>query len=152
MTAAWAEPIAGQLAKSRREMAEVVRKVPADAWAKPSDASGWSYHDHLSHLPASHAGVQSVMRSVIEGRAPDLSRFAVIDEANEENRQQNIDRGVDQLLGEFTAANEETERLVRQLTEDHEQYDLGPMKLGQALNGFAMHDFGHMDEIRKTLG
>lgn len=151
MTAPWAEAVAQNLEQSRRDLANLVPQVPADAWAKPSEYGGWSYKDQLAHLPESHRGVQGVLRAIMAGEDPDFSRFLKIDEINEENRVAHLDTAPEDLLISFNSASETTESMVRELTAEHEAADLGPMTLGQALQGFNMHDRAHTDELRKAL-
>jgi hypothetical protein len=151
MTASWAEPLIKQLEESRRRVLEAVPQVRDSAWEQPSEYPGWSYKDHLSHLPASHNGVHGILQAVIAGRTPDFSRFSDIDGMNEENRQSYIDTCVDDLLKAFSTGSAETVRLLAQLSEEHAGLDLGPFTLSQAILGFTMHDFEHLEQIKKAL-
>ena len=148
--APWVEPLSTQLAESRREVEEAVRRIPGTAWDRPSAYPGWSYKDHLSHLSESHRGVQAVLQAVVAGAQPDLSRFARIDATNEENRRKHLSTPVDELLAAFIRASDETERLLSELHPEQASLSLGPMTVGQAMQGFAMHDAGHLTELRKA--
>jgi uncharacterized damage-inducible protein DinB len=145
------ERIADALAAARREVAITVPEVPADAWSHESDYPGWTYKDHLSHLPESHRGVHTILRAAIEGRKPDFSRFDRLDEINEKNRVAHVATPIDELLAAFLAESAETQRLVRTLSTDDESLNLGPFTLGQALQGFVMHDTEHLGAIRGAL-
>jgi len=144
--AAWVEPLALRLAQSRREIAKVVSEVSADAW----NNAGWSYKDHLSHLPESHRGVQAVLQAFVDGRDPDFSRFDRINDINEENRQKHLATPVKELLT-ATEESEKTESILSDLSAEQADLRLGPMTLSQAIHGFSMHDDAHIEEIRKAL-
>jgi hypothetical protein len=148
----WVEPIASRLAESRLEIEKTARGVPVEAWDKASSYPGWSYKDHLSHLPHAHEGLHGVLRAVLEGRQPDFTRFVNIDALNEENRQQQADTSIDDLIAAFVSESQGTQRLLSDLTAEHGDVSFGPMTLGQALNGFAMHDAEHGSQITKALG
>jgi len=147
----WVEPLAQTIAKARDDIVQVVDELPDDAWSKTSDYSGWTYKDHVSHLAESHRNVHDVMRAVIAGRDPDFSRFLKIDEINEENRQKHLATSVDALRTTFIAASEETESILGSLNAEHADFRLGPMTLGQAIQGFTMHDPEHLSQLRKAL-
>jgi hypothetical protein len=89
---------------------------------------------------------------VLEGRQPDFTRFVNIDALNEENRQQQADTSIDDLIAAFVSESQGTQRLLSDLTAEHGDVSFGPMTLGQALNGFAMHDAEHGSQITKALG
>ena len=149
--APWVEPTASKLAESRKDINDVVRQVPGTAWDEPSDYPGWSYKDHLAHLPYAHFGVHEVLRAVISGRKPDFSRFDRIDDLNEENRRKHVATPVETLLAAYLAESEATQGILSELNDEHAEVSLGPMKISQALQGFAMHDIAHGDEIKKAL-
>ena len=129
----------------------MVPQVPDDKWSQESGYSGWTYKDQLGHLPESHRGLQGVLKAVVAGGEPDFSRFLKIDELNEENRQKHLSTAVDTLLADFVETSEATERLVSELKPEHEDVKFGPLTIGLALQGFVMHDRGHLDEIRLAL-
>ena len=149
--AAWVEPVALRLVQSRREVQRVAAEVPANAWDRPSGYSGWSYKDQVSHLAESHRGLHSVLRAILTGGQPDFSRFARIDDINEENRQKHLATPVEALLAEYARASEETQQIVSGLSAENAGFNLGPMTLSQALQGFTMHDIAHLEELGKAL-
>jgi hypothetical protein len=149
--APWVEPIADRIEQSRIEIQQTCREVSSDAWAGASAYPGWSYKDHLAHLPYAHRGLHDVLQAVIDGGEPDFSRFLRIDDLNEENRQEHLGTPVDDLLTAFVAESAGTERLLGELTPEHADVRFGPMTIGQALQGFAMHDMAHGEEMRKAL-
>ena len=149
--AAWVEPVALRLVQSRREVQRVAAEVPANAWDRPSGYSGWSYKDQVSHLAESHRGLHSVLRAILGGSQPDFSRFDRIDEINEENRQKHLATPVEELLAEYAKASEETHHILSGLSAEHAGFNLGPMALSQALQGFLMHDTAHLEELKKAL-
>jgi len=147
----WVEPIAGRLAQSKQEIEQVARDIPEDAWSEPSAYPGWSYKDHLSHLPESYRGLQSVLGAVIERRDPDFSRFDRIDEINEKNRQKHLATPVVELLDSMAAEGQQIQQLLSELGPEDADNRLGPMTLSQALQGFMMHDVAHLEELREGL-
>ena len=149
--AAWVEPVALRLEQSRQEIEQVASEVPANAWDKPSAYSGWSYKDQVSHLAESHRGLHSVLRAIVAGQDTDFSRFDRIDEINEENRQKHLATPVEELLAEYATASEETRHIVSGLSVENAGFNLGPMTLSQALQGFTMHDIAHLEELKKAL-
>lgn len=149
--APWVEPIAEKLAESRKEIADVARLVRAEAWSDDSDYPGWTYKDHLSHLPYSYEGLVSVVATIADGDAPDFSRFDNIDSMNEANRQQHVNSDVEQLLAGLAQQGGELEAALARLKPEHAGLDLGQMTFGQALSGFTMHDQAHLAEIKKAL-
>jgi uncharacterized damage-inducible protein DinB len=149
--AEWVEPVAERLEQSKREIEQVVEEIPADAWEQPSAYGGWSFKDQLSHLGDSHGRVQSVLRAILAGQDPDFSQFARIDEINEQNRLNHIDTPVTVLRTSFVLRSDETQNVLSELGAEHADFSLGPMTLEQALNGFAMHDAQHLEELRKAL-
>jgi uncharacterized protein (TIGR03083 family) len=149
--APWVEPIAGGLARSRQDIEHTVRRIPAEAWAEPSGYPGWTYKDHLSHLPHAHSGLHDVLQAVVEGRTPDFSRYANIDALNEQNRQDRLETPVEDLIAAFARESEGTQRALASLTAEHAEVNFGPMTLSQALSGFAMHDLEHLEQMKKAL-
>ena len=149
--APWVEPIALRLEQSRRDIEQVAREIPEDAWENPSGYAGWSYKDQLSHVSESHVGLHSVLGAILAGQDPDFSRFLRIDEINEQNRQKHLETPVAELVASFTSASEETESILSGLSAEDADLSLGPLTLGQALQGFAMHDTSHLEELRKAL-
>ncbi len=148
---AWVEPITLRLEQSRQEIEQVAGEVPANAWDKPSAYSGWSYKDQVSHLAESHRGLHSVLLAIVAGSQPDFSRFDRIDEINEQNRQKHLATPVKELVAEYAKASEETQHILSGLSAEHAAFNLGPMTLSQALQGFTMHDIAHPQELRKAL-
>jgi uncharacterized damage-inducible protein DinB len=149
--AAWVEPMARQLSQSKDEIGRIVKEIPQEAWGKPSAYPGWSFKDHLSHLPHAHSGVHGVLGAVVEGREPDFSRFARIDDLNEENRQEHIETPVADLLAAFLRESEGTQTALARLKAEHAEARFGPMTIGQALQGFALHDMEHLTQMKKAL-
>jgi uncharacterized protein (TIGR03083 family) len=149
--APWVEPVADRLAQSQQEIEEIARQVPGEAWAKASAYPGWSYKDHLAHLPHAHRGLHGVLQAVVEGRDPDFSRFDRINELNEENRQAHLTTPVDQLIAAFVKESEGTQCALSELRPEHAEVRFGPMTISQALQGFAMHDVAHGEEITRAL-
>lgn len=149
--APWVEPIALRLNESRRDIEQVVRRVPDGAWENPSEYPSWSYKDHLSHLPHAHRGVKEVIQAVIDGRDPDFSRFGRIDDMNEVNRQEQLATPVNELLAAFVSESEKTEVVLTGLKAEHAEARFGPMTISQALQGFAMHDMEHLEVLKKAL-
>jgi hypothetical protein len=147
----WVEPIASRLAESRLDIEKTAREVPAEAWSKASSYPGWSYKDHLSHLPHSHQGLHGVLQAVLEGREPDFTRFVNIDTLNEKNRQEQADTPVDDLIAAFLRESEGTEQALSRLTAEHAEVSFGPMTISQALEGFAAHDIEHCSQMKKAL-
>jgi len=147
----WAEPSAKALEQSRKSIDEVVGEVPEDAWANDSGYSGWSIKDHLSHLAGSHEGVQGVLQNVLDGTAPDFSRFLNLDAINEETRQKDLTTPVPELRTNFKEASGRTLELIGKLDESHGEVKFGPMTMAQALQGFSMHDLEHMEQMKKAL-
>ena len=149
--ASWTQPIADRLEQSKRGVEEVVSQIPPDNWEKPSGYARWSFKDQLSHLGDSHARVQVVLRAILQGRDPDFSQFLRIDEINEEDRHKHSASPVEELRSAYAERSQETLRVVSELTAEHAAFSLGPMTLDQALQGFAMHDMAHLEELKKAL-
>ncbi len=151
MSASWTQPIAERLEQSRRGVEQVASQIPTENWEKPSGYAGWSFKDQLSHIGDSHARLQSVLRAILGGRDPDFSQFLRIDEINEEDRRRNLSVPVEELQTAYAERSQETLRVVSELTDEHSNFSLGPMTLGQALQGFAMHDSAHLEQLKKAL-
>jgi len=148
--APWVGPHADKLAANRKDVVAAARAVPESKWSEASSYEGWSLKDQLGHIWSAHRRIHGMLGAVLEGRDPDFAQYLRIDQMNEEERQKDALVPVDEIVSSFAAASEETERLVRQLTAEHEGFKLGPMTLAQALAGFTMHDTSHLDEIRKV--
>jgi hypothetical protein len=149
--AAWVEPLAASLRESQQEVEQVAQAIPAESWAKESGYAGWSYKDQLAHLPESYRGITAVLRAIVEGRGPDFSRFDDIDALNEANRQAHLSTPVNDLLAELTIDGDALQDVLAELRPEHAGFNLGPMLLSQALQGFTLHDRAHLAELRKAL-
>jgi hypothetical protein len=144
------EPVAAKLAETPGEIDKLAQQVPPDAWDTDSEYAGWSFKDHLSHLAASHEGVHEVIRTVLAGDKPDMSRFVNLDETNEMHRLERRDRSIDQLVSEAKAASDQTLDLLTAATNEHENFQMGPFTFGMAMQGFSYHDVEHLGQIRKA--
>jgi hypothetical protein len=149
--AAWVEPIAARLAATPAEIDRLVSDVATHVWEEASEYPAWSYKDHLSHIAASHEGVHDVIRSVIAGEKPEMSRFDRINETNEEQRQARRARSIEQLAADAKQASEQTLDLLTEVAAEREAFEMGPFTFGMALQGFSYHDVEHLNQMRDAL-
>ncbi len=150
--ATWVEPIAAKLRKSRAEIVEVARAIPAEAWGRSSPLQGWTYRDLLAHLTDPEAQL-AVLRAAADDQAVDASAFGDLDARNERRRKKREGHTIEQLVAEVEAAGEELQHLLSRLTEADANRHLEdvPLALGDRLRVMTNHDRGHLPQLRKAL-
>ena len=80
--ASWVEPIAATFREQRAELAQLVRSIPEEAWARTSPNEEWTYRDLLGHLATrSPRDWRLVLTAVIGRTTLDPTHFPVEDEA-----------------------------------------------------------------------
>ncbi len=147
------EPIAAQLRESRRQIVELARATPAEAWSQPSPNPNWTYRDLLAHLAVGDWVCQTVLRAATSKEPLDMAAFADVDSPNALLLEERVGRSVEELIAEVAQEAEETQELLANLTEDDEvrtQED-APMSLGEYLGGFPEHDQQHLADLRSAL-
>ena len=153
--APWVEPVARQLRESRGEIARVARSFPAAVWSGPSPLEGWTYKDLLAHLATGDWVCQTVLRAVVGNERLDLAAISLdaVNAGNARLLEERKGRPVEELIAEVETEGEETQRLLAQLAEGHEQRTQqdAPMSLGDYLRMFPQHDQGHLAELRPAL-
>ncbi len=151
--ASWVEPIATQLRESRREIAEIARTIPDGAWSRPSPDPGWSYRDLLAHLAVGDWVCQTVLRAAVGGEQFDMTITTHLDDHNARVIEERKGRSVQELIAEVAAEGEETQELLRQLSEAHEErrHEDAPMSLVEFLRFYPTHDRDHLAQLRTAL-
>ncbi len=151
--ASWVEPIAAQLRESRRQIADVARSIPDEAWGGPTLLEGWTNKDLLAHLATGDWVCQTVLRAAVANEPLDMAAFADIDAGNARRLEERAGRSVEELIAEGEAKGAETQELLARLTEADEErrQEDAPMSLGEYLRMFPQHDQGHLAELRAAL-
>jgi uncharacterized protein (TIGR03083 family) len=57
-----------QLGQAQRELLEVLDRVGADGWSRPSPNEGWTVRDLLTHLATSETGFVQTLRRMATGQ------------------------------------------------------------------------------------
>jgi len=151
--ASWVEPVVAQLRESRRQIVELARSIPAEAWSKPSPDEGWTHKDTLTHLATGDWVCQTVLRAAVANEPLDMAAFADIDAGNARRLEERAGRTVEELIAEVEAEGAETQELLARLTEADEErrQEDAPMSLGEYLRMFPQHDQGHLADLRTAL-
>jgi len=153
--ASWVQPIAARFRSTRREVAELARELPEDAWQLPSLVEGWTYRDVLAHLAEGDAAIRLVVKAVLDGADTDMrpqneqreSRNAAI-------LQRGATRTIDELISSALQDSEETQLLLSRLSDDDENVLVitsrtrpDPIALGGCLANYH-HDEEHLAQLR----
>jgi len=151
--AAWVEPVAAALRKSRADIVEVARSVPSDAWARESPLPGWTYKDLLGHLAVGDWVFQTIVGAVTREERVDLGVLNELDSRNAKYREERLDRSVDELIEETEKEGAETQALLTKLSDGDEglKQEDAPMSLGDYLRLFPSHDQDHLAQLRTAL-
>jgi uncharacterized protein (TIGR03083 family) len=151
--AAWVEPRAAELREGRSEIARTARKLLTEHWTLPSPLEGWTYKDLLAHLATGDWALQIGLRKVIANQPLRISEFADVDATNARNIEERKKRSVDELIAEVEAESEETQELLAQLSNEHEQLtpEDAPTTFGDYLRQFPGHDQAHLAQLRTAL-
>lgn len=156
--AAWVTPIALRFQSTRREITELARRVPADAWEATSPNEAWTYRDVLAHLAEGDVFLRMVIQAVLDGANTDLRPRS----AERETRiASGLERGalltVDELIDRTISDCEATQMLLARLTDAHEDTKVitsrtkpDPTGLGVFLAGY-QHDEEHLAHLRPAL-
>ncbi len=148
--APWVEPFAGDLRRTRAEIADFAGSAPAGFWDSPSPNDGWSNKDLLAHLATSHWVLQSLLRLAIDG-VP--FEFSGPDAGNAERVAERRSLSVPDLIAEVEAEGEETQALLQRITPEHADFRRAgaPRTLAETLAGFVNHDPYHLNQLRAGL-
>jgi uncharacterized protein (TIGR03083 family) len=154
----WVAPIALHFASTRREVAEVARRVPEDVWGSPSPVPGWAFKDVLAHLAEGDVAVQNMIQVVLDGGDTDFREW---NNGREDRIAAGLQRGaaltIEELKAQVIREGEETQGLFARLGDDHESLQVitsrtnpTPMTLVEALVGYH-HDEEHLEHLRPAL-
>ena len=155
----WVEPIALQLRGGRKQIVEVAQALPTDAWDESSPVEGWTYKDVLSHLSAGDVFHQIVTNAVLDGGELDLRPVSGEREARTTQiLKERRGRTTHELIAEVEAEGQQTQELLARLTESDELVEVytsrstgAPMRLGDFLRVFPVHDQEHLAHLRTAL-
>jgi len=155
--AGWVEPIAARLRSTRREVAELAREIPEDAWQLPSPVEGWAYRDVLAHLAEGDAYIRLVIKAVLDGADTDLRpQNEQRESRNSAILQRGATRTTDELISSALQDSEETQLLLSQLNDDDETVLVitsrtrpAPIALGACLVDYR-HDEEHLAQLREA--
>ena len=157
--APWVEPIAAQHREGRRELVELARSLPVDAWSRPSPFPGWTFKDLLAHV-AGDTGKNALrlLRSVAVDQRADQAQFDQlgedVDARNERDVIERRERSVDALIVEIESDGEEWDELLARFGEEHRdlRQEGIPWSLGEALNmNPGGHQREHLAQVRTAL-
>ncbi len=148
--APWVEPIAARLRDSRRDIVIVAHSVPDEVWDRPSPNEVWTYKDLLAHLATGDWVCQGVLRAVTNRAGYFVDE---IDDGNARLLEERRRMSVSDLIAEVEAEGEETQELLAELKEEHEELtrEGAPMSLGHYLQMFPGHDEQHLAQLRTAL-
>ena len=151
--APWVEPIAIELRESRRQIVELGRSLPAEAWGRPSPLEGWTNKDLLAHLAVGDWVCQTVLGTVVANKPVDMASIADLDGRNERYRRERAERSAEDLIAEVETEGEETQELLARLAEADEErrQEDAPVSLGEYLRMFPSHDREHLAQMRTAL-
>ena len=157
--ASWVKPIVAQHREGRRELVELARSLPVDAWSRPSPFPGWTFKDLLAHV-AGDTGKNALrlLRSVAVDQRVDQTLFDQIakdvDARNERDVVGRRERSVDELIAEIEADGEEWDELLARFAEEHKdlRQEGIPWSLGEALSrNPGGHQREHLAQLRGAL-
>lgn len=145
-----------KLAAEREVLLSFLGRLGPEDWARPTDNEPWTVRDVLAHLVGAELSQHGLIHLWVEGNTTvnpqfDLSRW----NAGQLRRREG--RTVAQLVGDLSAARQETLALLDRLSEH--QLDIigehpfwGPAhSIEQVMRGIYRHERLHLAEIRKAL-
>jgi len=154
--AGWVEPIAARFRSTRREVAELAREIPEEAWGLGSPVEGWTYRDVLAHLAEGDAYIRLVIKAVLDGADTDLRPQNEDRESrNSAILQRGATRTTDELISSALQDSEETQLLLSQLNDDETVLVItsrtrpAPIALGACLVDYH-HDEEHLAQLREA--
>jgi len=153
--AEWVRPIAEVLFADSAEVIAFARSHPAEGWDEPSGADGWTRRDVLAHLAGGNDQMVQIILRRVTARQP-LDGVSMDPDTDAENAAGVQDRqgwGIERLIAELVADDEEMQQLFAKLTEDDEDLELNAMSmtLGQFLRlvGAERHDAEHLQQMKR---
>ena len=153
--AAWARPVAEQLAADRRIVIAFARAAPPELWAKPSAIDRWTNKDLLAHLAG---GNDQMLQTILRGvtTRADLDPKALDPDTDADNAARIAERRewtVDALIAELERDGEEMQSLLSQLSDDDERLHPAGAKwtLGDLFKIVERerHDVEHLEQMRQ---
>ena len=150
--ARWVQPIAERMRRTRAEIIEHARSLPADVWARPSQNAGWTYHDLLAHI-ADDTGknLHAALRAVADGSDIAAELFDDIDARNARGVSARDSHSIEELIAEIERDGEQMQKLLANLREEDEARTQPELRgtFGEFLqNGLAAHDALHLAQLR----
>jgi len=150
---AWAIGYAGGFVAARTEAASLACSVSDEQLRQPTGNAGWTLRDEFLHIASSEKDFMVALGTLVEGRTPDLSVFANIDERSARNlaawRDRSMTEVADTLEQHAVALNELLARLDE--ADGTRQPEGMPFAIGEMVRGYAMHDGYHLGQIRAGL-
>ena len=150
--AAWVEPIAERMRRTRAEIVELARSMPVDAWLRPSPNDGWTYHDLLAHVADdTDKNLHAALRAIANGRNIQAALWADLDERNTRGVMDRRAHSIEQLIAEIERDGETMQSLLAQLRSEDEHRTQPELHgtFGEFLReGLAGHDAAHLEQLR----
>jgi hypothetical protein len=153
--AAWVEPIAERMRRTRMEIVALAYALPGSAWSRPSPNEGWTYHDLLAHLADdTDKNLHAALRAIVSGRDIDPVLWKDLDARNERGVTDRRSHSIEQLIEEIERDGEAMQSLLAQLRDEDEHRTQPELRgtFGEFLReGLAGHDAPHLDQLRTAL-
>jgi uncharacterized protein (TIGR03083 family) len=156
--ASWVVPTADRFRTTRREIAELARRIPNKKWEAESPLPGWRFRDVLAHLAEGDGFCRRVIKSVADGVDTDMRAYSG---GREERIANALERGapltIEQLIARVVDEGEETQRVLTQLGEADEEVMVitsrtnpEPRTIRDFLDGYR-HDEEHIEHLKPAL-
>ncbi|HLC40086.1 MAG TPA: maleylpyruvate isomerase family mycothiol-dependent enzyme [Methylomirabilota bacterium] len=101
--------------RERDALLDVIKRVDASVWAKPSPCPGWSTKDLVAHMATSATALATYVQWMLEGR-PNQGK-AALDARNETGVQERRARSLGELVNELKTSHQRNIDLLLSLSD-----------------------------------